>query len=78
MRHAGQQSELFSVKTGVRQGCVISQALFLIVIDWVMRKATEDQPRGLVLSPTARLDDCDFADDNALLPQEKTMQDKAD
>ena len=33
VRHEGQQSEWFRVKTGVRQGCVISPTLFLVVID---------------------------------------------
>ena len=80
VRHNGEQSEWFHVKTGVRQGCVISPTLFLIVIDWVMRRATVDRPRGLVWGLTARLEDCDFADDIALLAhtqndiQEKTSR----
>ncbi|XP_039403554.1 uncharacterized protein LOC120409474, partial [Mauremys reevesii] len=41
VHHEGQWSEWFHVRTGVRQGCVISPILFLVVIDWVMRKATE-------------------------------------
>ena len=79
VRHEGKQSEWFHVKTGVRQGCVISPVLFLVVIDWVMRRATGDQPRGLVWGLTARLEDCDFADDIALLSHtQKSIQEKTD
>ena len=77
VRHEGQHSDWFHVKTGVRQGCVISPTLFLVVIDWVMRKATSDRATGLVWGLTARLEDCDFADDIALLSHtQKDMQEK--
>ena len=67
VRHDGQHSDWFHVKTGVRQGCVISPVLYLVVIDWVIRRFTADWPRGLVWGLTARLEDCDFADDITLL-----------
>jgi hypothetical protein len=69
VRHDGQQNEWFHVhvRSGVRQGCVISPTLFLVVIDWVVRKVTHNRPRGLVWGLTARIEDCDFADDIALL-----------
>ena len=38
---------MFQVKTGVRQGCVMSSFLFNLAIDWVMRKATEDEKGGI-------------------------------
>ena len=40
-------SEWFPVKSGVRQGCILSPILFLVVIDWVMRKTTSDKPMGI-------------------------------
>ena len=67
VRHEGQHSEWFQVKTGVRQGCIISPLLFLIVIDYVIRTATADKPCGLVWGLFHRLEDSDFADDLALL-----------
>ena len=57
----------FYVKTGVRQGCVMSSVLFNLVIDWMMRRTTEDQPRGIRWTLFVTLEDLDFADGLALL-----------
>lgn len=76
----GHSDTFFDVKTGVRQGCVMSAVLFNLAIDWVMRKTTEDSPRGIRWSLFSTLDDLDFADDLALLShthqhmQEKTSR----
>ena len=79
VRHEGQHTEWFQVKTGVRQGCIISPLLFLIVIDFIMRTATANKPQGLVWGLFHRLEDCDFADDIALLAHSHTdMQEKTD
>jgi hypothetical protein len=53
----------FYVKTGFRQECVMSAVLFNLVIDWVMRKTTEDSPRRIRWSLFSTLQDLDFADD---------------
>ena len=76
----GNSNHKFQVKTGVRQGCVMSALLFNIAIDWVMRQATEDQKRGIRWTLFSTLEDLDFADDLALLShthqhmQEKTSR----
>ena len=62
----------FKVKTGVRQGCVISPVIFLIVMGWVMRRSTADKPRGLLWGLTAHLKDCDYEDDITLLSLSQT------
>jgi hypothetical protein len=65
--HAGQMSESFEVKTGVRQGCLLSPFLFLLVIDWIMTTVTTDRSNDIQWTLLTQLDDLDFADDLALL-----------
>nr|KAG5699276.1 hypothetical protein BaRGS_000478 [Batillaria attramentaria] len=75
--HAGQLSESFEVKTGVRQGCLLSPFLFLLVIDWIMKTTTTGRKNGIQWTLWAQLDDLDFADDLALLSHSHSqMQDK--
>ena len=57
----------FHVKSGVRQGCVMSALLFNIVIDRVLSRATEDRRRGICWTLSTVLEDLDYADDIALL-----------
>ena len=70
----GSSSLNFQVKTGVRQGCVMPAVLYNLVIDWVMRRTTEDQPKGIRWTLFDTLEDLDFVDDLALLSH--THQDK--
>jgi len=59
-------SDWFEVRSRVKQGCVMSGLIFVIVIDWVTRK-TLDNRRGLRWNLTTVLEDLDYADDIALL-----------
>ena len=75
--HAGQLSETLEVKTGVRQGCLLSPFLFLLVIDWIMKTTTTSRNNGIQWTFLTQLDDLDFADDLALLSYNHSqMQDK--
>ena len=65
--HNGFLSEPFSVDTGVRQGCLLSPLLFLMVVDWIMHKTTEIHNLALQWTPWSQLNDLDFADDIALV-----------
>ena len=67
--HDKNKTEWFDIKSGVKQGCVMSGFLFLLVVDWVMRNTTEDRPRGLKWNNGEYLEDLDYADDIVLLSQ---------
>ena len=62
-------SEAFQVTTGVKQGCILSPFLFILGIDWVMKKATTEGSHGLRWTLFDSLEDLDFADDIVLLSQ---------
>ncbi|KAL0188422.1 hypothetical protein M9458_015521, partial [Cirrhinus mrigala] len=75
--HAGQMPDSFKVRTGVRQGCLLSSFLFLLVIDWIMKMTTAGRNNGIQWTPWTQLEDLNFADDLALLSHNHNqMQDK--
>ena len=65
VEHEGKLSKWFPVMSGVRQGCVISGFLFVLVIDWIMQKTTR-RKKGIQWG-LEMMEDLDFADDLALL-----------
>ena len=73
----GDGNILFEVKTGVRQGCVMSTVLFNLVVDWIMRRTTEDQNSGIRCTPLSYLEDLAHADDLALLSHTQSRLNKA-
>ncbi|CAH8542902.1 unnamed protein product [Schistosoma haematobium] len=65
--HGGQLTDAFQVRTGVRQDCLLSPFLFLLVVDWIMKTSTSEGKHGIQWTAQNQLDDLDFADDLALL-----------
>ena len=71
----GKIGKWFDVTTGVKQGCNMFLFLFLLVLDWVMRRTVGDGNNSIRWKFTLKLDDLDFADDIVLLSspgQQKT------
>ncbi|BHF61969.1 hypothetical protein SprV_0100494900 [Sparganum proliferum] len=56
----------FYIRSGVRQGCILSPILFNYAIDWVLERALHESD-GVEFAPGHRLSDLDYADDIALL-----------
>ena len=61
------RTDWFEVKLGVKQGCNMSGFLFLLVIDWVMRRSVEGARTGITWKMTTMLEDLDFAGDLVLI-----------
>ena len=53
--------------SGDKQGCVMAGFLFLIDIDWIMKRPTEDNRNGIRWKLTTTLEDLDFTDDITIL-----------
>ena len=56
-------SDSFSVKSGVKQGCILSPFLFTLAIDWLMIEITKNGNRGIRWTLTSILEELDYADD---------------
>lgn len=79
--HQNVTSQPFETISGVRQGCLLSPLLFLLVLDDVMKNALSvSGAKGLKWNIFGeRLEDLDFADDIALLAHRHSeMQEKLD
>ena len=73
----GQLTKNFEIRTGVRQGCLLSPFLSILAIDWIMKTETKGKRNGIQWKILTQLDDLDFADDLALMSHHhRQMQDK--
>jgi hypothetical protein len=67
--HEGKLSEFIEIRNGVRQGCILSPTLFLLIFDRVTRRMKGLRKRGIQWSMKERLEDLDYADDICPLAQ---------
>jgi len=65
--HEGQLSDLIKTSSGVRQGCLLSPFVFLLVMDGVLRRALDGKKRGLTWRLQESLEDMKYADDVCLV-----------
>ena len=66
VRLDGEYGDWCSIRTGLRQGCVMSPSLSYMYLGAMMRKVTEGSPGGVTVGQE-RVMDSDFADDVTLL-----------
>ncbi|VDP08765.1 unnamed protein product [Schistosoma margrebowiei] len=45
--HGGQLTDAFQVRTEVKQGCLLSPFLILLVVDWIMKTSKSEGKRGM-------------------------------
>jgi len=61
--HENQVSDSIKTSSGVRQGCLLSPFLFLLVMDGVLRRALDGKKRGLTWRLRESLEHLEYADD---------------
>jgi hypothetical protein len=66
VRVYGEESNEFTLCSGVRQGCPLSPVLFNFAIDWIMANALRDY-RGVQVSSDLWISDLEYADDVVVL-----------
>jgi hypothetical protein len=79
IRAYGGLSDRFCIKSGVRQGALLSPLLFNILIDWVLRNSLREHRGVECLHGGGCVTDLDYADDLGILAEsESELQDMVD
>lgn len=75
--HAGQRFDSFEVKTGVREGCLLSAFLFLLVFGWIIRTSTSGKNNVIQWTLLKQFNNLGFVDGLGLLSHNYSqMQEK--
>ena len=75
--HDGQLTNNFEIRTGVRQGCLLSPFFFILAIDWIMQTESKGKRNGIQWTILTQLYGWDFADDLVVMSHKHwQMQDK--
>ena len=67
--HEGKLYDFIEFRNGVRQGCILSPTLLLLILDRVMKRVKGLRKRGIQWSMKEGLEELDYADDICLLAQ---------
>jgi len=68
VRVDGDCSDLFKIRSGVRQGCTIAHSLFLEFMDWLLERTIHRSTNGTTIG-SEPFSDLDFADNVSLLEE---------
>ena len=68
VRLDGELSDWFSFSCGVRQGCTVAPSLFLLPVDWLLKRTAHGGFLGVTLG-SETFTDLDYEDDVALLAE---------
>ena len=72
-----EDSDELEISSGVRQGCLLSVLLFLVVLDWVTMTAYANSGKGIQWTLMTKLEIIEFSYDLALLSNRlQDMKDK--
>jgi hypothetical protein len=75
--YEGKITDYIEITNGVRQGCILSPIIFLLVLNNVTRNTLGNRKRVIEWGMKDRLEDLDFVDDICLLSQRYSdMKDK--
>ena len=67
-------TDLFQIRTGVRQGCILSPCLFYLYAEYIMRNAgLEDAQAGIKIAGR-NINNLRYADDTILMVESKEKQ----
>ena len=68
IRIDGEETEWFKIKTGFRQGCILSPMLFNMVLDYILRRLENVNGMGTSSKPGS-IEDAEYADDTCLIAE---------
>ncbi|VDP81333.1 unnamed protein product [Schistosoma curassoni] len=63
----GQLTDAFQVRTGIRQNCLLSPFIHLLLVDWTIQTSTSERKYGIQRTARYQLEDLDLADHLDLL-----------